>query len=90
MDNYAAYRSLVYEYLSDLKGKKVVLGSSEKDKLYPRSQVRNVLSSRHLIPNPNISLVDLSWDRHNLGRQNTPQRRDRLTEIARVMLNSTH
>lgn len=90
VNNYAAYRSLVSGYLSDIEGKKVILGSSENDRLYPRSQVRDVLSSQGITPNPNITLVDLSWDRHNLGQQNKPQRKQRLKEIAKVMLDASH
>lgn len=89
VNNYAAYRSLVHEYLSGITGKKVIIGSSEKDKLYPRMKVRGVLSSRRIIPNPDISLIDLSWDSHNLGRQNKPQRRQRLNEIAKVVLDAS-
>lgn len=90
VDNYAAYRSVVHPYLVGVEGTKVVIGNSEKDRLYSRESVRDILHNKGVLPADDISLVDLPWGSHSLGKQSSPQRKVRLTEIAKAMLEVKH
>lgn len=87
VDNYAAYRSIIHPYLVSMEGTEVVLGNSEKDRLYSRERVRNLLHDKGVLPSDNIRLVDLPWGGHSLGKQGGPQRKERLTAVAKAMQN---